>query len=282
MYQFSNQILDIPTHITGLAVLGGVGLDERHPYETCDVLDQIGLTDSRGTNQDDVLLLVIPAVLLSSTTLDVVVMITDSRGKHLLGIVLLDHIAIQVGFDLTRFVVKPKGLAAPLCCFVNFIGLLLLSLGKDLHLDARSILILKELLQLVRIEFLVKCHFVLFLPYSNSKIPFLQMQARAGAARACVPSCCRAVRDFICRNSCPSAACGGSGSSLRKVPFDPRQPSWPQHAPQNASPGMTVLTASWCRQNLKASWGRVGTSSPKSLVNSWTRSRTWRFRSPLK
>jgi len=57
---------------------------------------------------DDVLLAVVlleePRVLLAG--LDVVVVVADGDGQRLLGLVLLDHVPVQVGLDVLRPVVE--------------------------------------------------------------------------------------------------------------------------------------------------------------------------------
>ena len=84
-------------------------------------LIKIGFSHTGRAHDDDILLLILDPVrsiplllLVSAHVLGVVVMITHGNGEGLFSLVLADHKAIQVRFDIARLVIEIKNLIGPL------------------------------------------------------------------------------------------------------------------------------------------------------------------------
>ena len=109
-HQVAHEVLDVAAHVAGLGELGGVGLDERHADQVGDAADEVGFADAGRAEQDDVLLGVVGLVLALEGQPHVVVVVAQGHAQDFLGLVLLDDEAVEVSFDVARFVFKGKQL----------------------------------------------------------------------------------------------------------------------------------------------------------------------------
>ena len=109
--KLANQIINVATHVSGLRELGDIGFDERHTNKLRNRSNQVGLTNARRAEQNDILFYVLGdsafrirrlAVSDFGQAAHVVVMVADSNGQGLLGVILANHIAVKVLLDLSR------------------------------------------------------------------------------------------------------------------------------------------------------------------------------------
>ncbi|MPM84548.1 hypothetical protein SDC9_131621 [bioreactor metagenome] len=100
LQQLLNDVLDVLAHIAGLGQRGGIGHHEGHVELTSQRLGQQGLARTRGTDQQDIALaelhIVLAGLVLVVQTLVVVV---DRHGQRALGLLLTDHIIVEIGLD---------------------------------------------------------------------------------------------------------------------------------------------------------------------------------------
>ena len=98
--QVAHQVLHVAADVAGLAELGGVALDEGHPELGGDQLDDVGLADPRRADHQHIVLDAarqglhrLPGFLRAADAVEVG---ADLGGEDRLGLVLLDHVLVQI------------------------------------------------------------------------------------------------------------------------------------------------------------------------------------------
>ena len=119
-HEITHQIIDIGANVTGFAELGGIGLDEGHTDELGDVLHQVGFANAGRSDNEHILLAELghgrPRLTARLGEHARMVVVIANRGRqHLLGFVLANHKAVEVGLDLGRAPMEFKGLVSYLC-----------------------------------------------------------------------------------------------------------------------------------------------------------------------
>ena len=98
--ELADQVVHVSAHVARLGKLGNIRLHEGNAHEVGQGPDQVGLTHTRGTQEDHVLLDVVLARALLEVAPDMVVVVADRHGQGLLRSILADHETVQVGLDL--------------------------------------------------------------------------------------------------------------------------------------------------------------------------------------
>ena len=99
--QLEQDVLDVLAHVPGLGEAGGVGDGERDVELAGEGLGEEGLAAPGGTDEEDVGLLQFDVALDLAAT-DPLVVVVDRDRQLLLGVVLPDHVVVEVGLDLDR------------------------------------------------------------------------------------------------------------------------------------------------------------------------------------
>ena len=101
LQQLADDVLDILAHIARFGQRGGIGHHERHIELARQGLRQERLARAGGADQEDVALgefdIVLARMLLVAQAL---VMVVDRHRQGALGLLLADHIAVQIGLDI--------------------------------------------------------------------------------------------------------------------------------------------------------------------------------------
>ena len=102
------------THIAGLGEYRRVNYGERDSKHLGDSLGQKSLAGPGRTDEEDIGLLQFDSIIraVHKIVIDTLVVVVDSNRQHLLGPVLTDHVLIQEGLDVGRFlrVIYPSGI----------------------------------------------------------------------------------------------------------------------------------------------------------------------------
>ena len=101
MQQLLDDVLHVLAHITGFGQCGGIGHGEGHIQQTGERLGQQGLAAAGRANQQDVGLAKLHTTGLAAAAQTLVVVI-DGNCQHLLGVLLPDHVVVQMGADFMR------------------------------------------------------------------------------------------------------------------------------------------------------------------------------------
>ena len=110
-HKVAHEVLDIAADVACLGKLGGIGLDERHTDQLGDAADEVGFTNAGRPHQHDVLLGVVALFFSVERLAHGVVVIAQRHAQHLLGFVLLDDVAVEMGLHVPWLVGKTKVIA---------------------------------------------------------------------------------------------------------------------------------------------------------------------------
>ena len=110
-HEVADEILDIAADVAGLGKLGGIGLDERHTDQLGDAANEVRFPDAGWPHQHDVLLGVVALFFPVERLAHGVVVVAQRHAQHLLGFVLLDDIAVEMGFYVPWLVGKTEVIA---------------------------------------------------------------------------------------------------------------------------------------------------------------------------
>ncbi len=103
--QIADQVVDIAANISRFREFGGVGLNERNANQFGDIAHQIGLPDSGGPQENDILLGVVPfpQVRILQAFAHMVEVVANGHGDDFFCFPLLYDESVQVIADLPRF-----------------------------------------------------------------------------------------------------------------------------------------------------------------------------------
>jgi hypothetical protein len=98
--QVEEDVLDILAHVAGLGEGGGVGDREGNVERLGERAGEQRLAGAGGTNEQDVALLELDIAAAHVGGVDPLVVVVDRDGQHLLGLVLPDHVFVEMFLDL--------------------------------------------------------------------------------------------------------------------------------------------------------------------------------------
>ena len=90
--EIANEVVDVAADVAGFGKLGSIGFYEWHSNQFRDVAHQVGFSNACRSEQDDILLGVVAIFdfRILKAAADVVIVVADGDGNHLLGFLLLD------------------------------------------------------------------------------------------------------------------------------------------------------------------------------------------------
>ena len=101
LQQLLDDVLHVLAHVTCFGQGGRIGHGERHIQQTSQSLGQQGFTATGRANQQNVGFAELHTTVFAAVAQTLVVVV-DGNGQHLLGILLPDHIVIEMSADLMR------------------------------------------------------------------------------------------------------------------------------------------------------------------------------------
>ena len=110
--QISDQIFDIPAHITGLAKFGSIALNKRHTDFIGNQLDDVGFAHTGRSDHQDIVFYIADhcgfsdIILCFLCALDAIEVRANFGGQDRFGAVLFDNKLIQVGDKFFRLEIK--------------------------------------------------------------------------------------------------------------------------------------------------------------------------------
>ncbi len=101
--EVAHEVVHIAADIAGFAEFGCVGLHERHADEVGGGADEVGLADSGGTEQEDILFLIERRLLALEREAHMLEVVAERDGEDLLRLALADDEAVEVAGDVGGF-----------------------------------------------------------------------------------------------------------------------------------------------------------------------------------